>query len=108
MAMVESRLRAWRIGRGRLGSGLSGLLAFCWATTTRRYIVSCFKDGLHERGLPGLGADQKATSEINSWTSDETEELARLYRAKRDLAVLWISHMAKRTTAIHNSMFWTA
>ena len=29
MAMVGSRLRAWQIGRGRLGSGLSGLLAFC-------------------------------------------------------------------------------
>jgi hypothetical protein len=38
----------------------------------------------HERCLIGLCENQKATGENNLWTSDETEELTRLYRAKRD------------------------
>ena len=57
----------------------------CWVTTIQRYIVFCSRMGRHERGLPGSCETGKPSANLNAWTPAETEELTRLYRAKRDL-----------------------
>ena len=107
-ALVVFRPKVWATGHGHLVFGLRSLLAFCSVTMIRRYSMPCSRMERNERGLPGCRSEERTSGGAERLEASGDRRTRVSITPNASMAVQQSLLMARRTSAIRNSMFWTA